>query len=372
MTPDLFSTAIVLDTSALHGTSVSGAPFQVLKGLVAAGLVEVFVPYLAIEEFRTQWRERHLASAAQAGKALKALGGEAVLPDGLMNDAQGVASGLAKVDWETRSHQFASKYMQEHGFHALPLSLHKSTSAWADYFRGELPSKKVKHRPDLPDAHIIAALREFGSTHEEVSFVSSDKGQREAAEEIVGVTCFDSLDALVKSPKLQPFFAKWQTDQKWKLLQKSLSTDDISEYVHAFVASEGGDLISSTEIIDPAIPEDNHTALVTMYGEPDEIELEGPEDWGGGLMRYRATFFSECLLSWAVFRGDAYHLPEWVSVSGEVNEHYLDAEGYAVVEVNVDVTVKIRVEDDAHGAAGSIAEISFEDGSLELGLTGDG
>lgn len=368
MTPDLFSTAVVLDTSALHGTSVSGAPFQVLKGLVEAGLVKVFIPHLALEEFRTQWRERHMANAGHAEKALKALSGEAVLPEDLKKEAENITSGLASVDWEMRSQQFASRYMQENGFDLLPLSIDQCTAAWTDYFSGDLPSKKVKHRPDLPDAHIIAAIREFSLTQDEISFVSADKGQLEAAGEMASITCFDNLDGLVKSPKLQPFFAKWQADQKWKALQGSLPLDEITENVRQFVASEGGELLSSTEITDAAIPEDNHTALILMYDEPDEIDLTGPEDWGGGLMRYQATFFSECLLSWAVFRGDAYNLPDWVSVSGEVNEHYLDAEGYGVVIANVDVTVRIRVEDDGHGPAGSLADISFEDGSLELSL----
>jgi hypothetical protein len=105
-----------------------------------------------------------------------------------------------------------------------------------------------------------------------------------------------------------------------------------------------------------------------MYGEPDDLEMVGPQDWGGGLVRYQATFASECLLSWAVYRSDAYSLPEWVSVSGEVNEHYLDAEGYAAVIAAVDVTVRIRVEQDEQGPAGSIVDISFEEDSLELSL----
>lgn len=41
---------------------------------------------------------------------------------------------------------------------------------------------------------------------------------------------------------------------------------------------------------------------------------------------------------------------------------------YAVLNATVDVTVRIRVEDDADGAAGSVKEISFEDGSLELSI----
>jgi hypothetical protein len=82
MTPDLFSVPIVLDTSVLHDTSVSSAPFQVLKGLAESGLIRVFVPELAAEEFRTQWRDKNQSNISQGVKALKALSSEALLPDG--------------------------------------------------------------------------------------------------------------------------------------------------------------------------------------------------------------------------------------------------------------------------------------------------
>jgi hypothetical protein len=367
-TPDLFATSVVLDTSALHGASVSGAPFQVLKGLVGAGLVNVYIPELALEEFRTQWRERHLGSAAQAQKSLKALSSESGLPDDLTTRATTLVSGLEQVDWEARSQQFACAYIQENGFRILPLTLQQCKLAWGDYFRGDLPSQKVKHRSDLPDAHILAAVREFASGDNQVSFVSADKGQREAATEFANVECFENLDSLVRSAKLTPALAKWQADQKWQALQAKLSFEEISEKVREFVQSNGAELLSSRDVTDAAIPEDNHTAQVLMHDEPEDLDLVGPEDWGGGLLRYQATFLSECLLSWAVYRGDAYSLPDWVSVSGEVNEHYLDAEGYAVVLVSVDVTVRVRVEDDDEGPAGSVTEISFEDGSLELSL----
>lgn len=368
MTPDLFSTQIVLDTSALKAASVSSAPFQVLKGLAKAGLVRVHIPQLAYEEFRTQWREKHLASSAHAEKELKSLSGHKVLPKETKQVSEALLSKLGEIDWEARSHSFANSLIVESGFELLPLTLDQCNSAWDAYFKGNLPSKKVKHRPDLPDAHIIAALAEFASVNGGASFVTADKGQLEDAEQIDAVECFSDLDDLVKSPSVHGHLAKWQTDQKWQVVQASLKFDVISQRVVEFVGNEGAELLDYAQVTDHAIPEDNHTATIIMRDDPDEIDCFGPEIWGGGLLRYQVSFFSDCLLSWAVYRGDAYHLPEWVSVCGEVNDHYLDAEGNAVVAVSVGVTVRIRVEDDAEGSAGSISEILFEDQSLELSL----
>lgn len=368
MKQDLFAVPVVIDTSTLHGTSVNSAPFLVLTGLVEAGLVNANVPFLALEEFRTQWRDRHKANADSAEKALKALSGPAVLSPNLKESASNLAMDIGEIDWEKRSQDFIHKYVISNSIKVIDITITQSVSAWKNYFCGKLPSNKIKHRADLPDAHIIAALAEFSSGKEEVLFVSHDKGQRDAAGQLSNVSCFESLDDILKSPKIEPLFSKWKIDQKWKVLQETLPFDDISEQVRDFVALNGGDLLSWVEVSDPAIPEDDNTALITMCGEAEEIELTGPEDWGGGLMRYEAVFFSECLLVWSMYKGDAYNVPEWVSIGGEVNDHYVEAEGYAVLIVTVDLTVRIKVDDDAAGPAGSITDISFENRSLDIKL----
>jgi hypothetical protein len=370
MTPDLFSVPIVLDTSVLHSTSASSAPFQVLKGLAETGLVRVFVPELAAEEFRTQWRDKNQSNISQGVKALKALSSEALLPASVTTGAGHLSDQLSLVDLESLSNDFLTKYMKDNGFEILPLSFDQAKGAWKSYFVGNLPSKKVKHRPDIPDAHIVAALEELVANESNVLFASLDKGQREAASEVTGVICFDSLETVVKSAQLQPLLAKWQAGQKWKAVQNTLSFDEVTERVRGFVQANGGELLSWEEISDQSIPEDNHTASITMYGEADEVQIDGPEDWGGGLLRYRATYFSECLLSFQVFRGDAFDVPDWVSVSiGDFEkDHYFDAEGYAVVIAKVDVTVRIKLDDDVQDIDDRLEDISFESGSLELEL----
>lgn len=201
-------------------------------------------------------------------------------------------------------------------------------------------------------------------------FASSDKGQRESASEIVNVACFESLEALIKSEQLKPLIAKWESEEKWKAVQKTIPFDEVAQLVKAFVQENGGELLSWEAVSDPSIPEDNHTALVSLFGEPEEVEIDGPQDWGGGLLRYNAKYFSECLLEFRVFRGDAFDVPEWVIVSiGDFEkDHYFDAEGYAVVIAEVDVTVKVKLDGDSAPLEDRIEDVSFETGSLELKL----
>lgn len=370
MTPDLFSPAIVLDTSILNNSSVSAAPFQVMKKLIEAGLTRVYVPELAIEEFRTQWRDKNQSNITQGIKSMKALAGETLLPDYITQNTKQLSESLTKLDLEELSKKFLDNYMANNGFLILPLTFEQARDAWRRYFVGNLPSKKIKHRSDIPDAHIVAALNEMSAKEAHVLFVTADKGQRESADENETVICFDSLDALIKSVQLTPLIAKWETEQNWQTLQATLPFEEVADRVTAFVLYTGGSLISWEEVHDSQIPEDNHSATITAYGEPDEIEIEGPEDWGVGILRYRATYFSESLLSFSVFKSDAFDVPEWVSVTlGDFEkDHYFDAEGYAQVIANVDVTVRIRLNAEFEDIDELIEDICFEQGSLELSL----
>jgi hypothetical protein len=362
MTPDLFAPAVVLDTSIIHNTGPSSAPFQVMKKLIEAGLLRVFIPELAMEEFRTQWRDRNQVNIVQASKALKSLSGESLLPANVTAGADQLSDLLDTVDLEALSEAFAKDYMGSNGFATLPLSFEQARDAWRCYFLGHLPSKKAKHRPDIPDAHILGALKEFVEKEANILFVSADKGQRDSASDIDKVICFDSLDVLIKSTQIAPLISKWEMEQAWQALQRRLPFEEVEEFVRIFVEQNGGDLISWEVVRDPQIPEDNNSANITMYGEPEEIELDGPQDWGAGILRYCATYFSESLLSFNVFRGDAFHVPEWVSVTfGDFDkDHYFDAEGYAVIEVTVDVTVRIRIEAEELATEDLIEDISFE------------
>jgi hypothetical protein len=366
----MFAPAVVLDTSILHNSSVSSAPFQVLKKLVEAGLLRVFIPELAMEEFRTQWRDRNLSNVIQSSKALKALSNEVLLPRNVTFGASQLSDILSKVQLEELSNAFAKNYLESNNFAILPLTFEQAQDAWRSYFSGQLPSKKIKHRPDIPDAHILGALKECIEKETSILFVSADKGLRDSAGDVNEILCFDSLEALIKSPEIVPMVSKWETEEAWQAVQKNLPFNEIENLVRCFVQQNGGDLISWEVVRDIQIPDDNQTANITIYGEPDEIELHGPQDWGAGILRYGATYFSESLLSFNVSRGNAFHVPDWVSVTlGDFeNDHYFDAEGYAVIVVEVDVTVRVKISPDLLTAEEVVEDITFESNSLEMKL----
>ena len=371
MTPDLFSAKIVCDTSILRGAGVASAPYQVLKGLVGAGLAEVYIPELVLEEYRTQWRDTVQSNVTAGLKALEALNSDSLLSSKSLSTVKQSLAELNDLDIESLSGEYITSFIQDTGFQAYPLTFEQAKTAWIRYFSGRLPSKRIKFRSDIPDAHVLAAVAEMREKTDQVLFVCADKLLREAGKDIDGVACFEDFDSLLESHFIGTYLTKWQLEEKWVSFKNSLDYNLVQKQVSDFVFEHGGGLLSYQEVHDAQIPEDNNTASITLYGEAEEIEINDPRDWGGGFLRYTVTFFSECLLSFSVYRADAFDVPEWVSVTigDPETDHYFDAEGYAVVIVTVDVTVRINLNSSGDNDDDLIDEISFDTNSLEMSLS---
>lgn len=370
MIHDLFHATVILDTSVIRATEISSGPFQVLIGLVAAGLVRVKIPELVAEEIRTQWREKLRATVSDGSKALRHISNEKLMPFKAVFDSKSLYATLNQLDIEVLSKEYIDQYLESTGFEVLDLTFNQSKKAWEGYFSGNLPSNKVKYRSDIPDAHILAAVEEYSSAAPGVIFVAMDKGLRDAAQKINSITCFEKLDDLIKSDVISPLVLKWQSDEKWKEVQPKLSFDFLIDQVRDHVQENGGDLIAWEMVYDDSIPEDNKSAVITLAGDPYDVEVSEPEDWGGGVLGYKIAYRSECLLEFSVFRSDAFDLPDWVSVTlgDPENDHYYDAQGYAEMYVEADVTLKIDLSTTNPIMEDVVDEISFDLSSVKISV----
>jgi hypothetical protein len=217
----------------------------------------------------------------------------------------------------------------------------------------------------------MASVSDFSKSAMAVYFVSQDKSLLESIGSDKSIRCFPNLDELLNSAELFELRNVWEEEKRWQAVRDAIDYNEVIDAVQNYVLKHGGKLLSGQEVRARAIPEDNHTANIEMYGEPEDIELGSFEDWGGGLLRYSVSYLSECLIGFKVFRADAYDVPEWVSVSyGDPElDHYFDAEADVVVSVTVDVNVRIEI-DDTIGAT-KIGDIGFEKSSIEVELTMD-
>ncbi|MEL6528838.1 MAG: PIN domain-containing protein [Pseudomonadota bacterium] len=368
---NLLSPVVLLDTNVIRATKENSPPFQILVQLAKAKSVRVIIPEIVLEERRTQWREQFLKDVRDGKKALSALDGEHVISQVVSGEFSKATKVLDDLDIEGLSKERYERFISANGFEVRPMDLDDARTAWDWYFSGKPPFKEVKNRKDIPDAHILASAKSVAASAPETYFVVGDKAMFDAASQMDGLTAFDTIDELISSQSFSQLRKELETEKKWQKLKALVSDASIKEHVAKHVEDYGDELLQWQDVYDQEIPEDNHTATVRANGFPSLIDVGDVQDWGAGFLRCPVTFNIEALLQFMVFRGDAFDVPDWVSVSiGDIEkEQYFDAEGYKNIDVSVDVSVRIDLDELSKSGDGEIFEVEFEEASLELSLS---
>jgi hypothetical protein len=370
---NLLSPIVSLDTNVIRSVKENSPPFQLLVELAKAKSVRVVIPEMVIEERRTQWREQQLKNVNDAIKALSALRGEKIISNAISKSLDDTILDLENLDANALSINRYHQFLKDNNFQTRSLTLEESNLAWEGYFSGKPPFKEVKNRADIPDAHILATVQSIAKTAPESYFVAGDKAMLSAAESLDGINAYATIEDLISSTKFVELRDQLEVEKKWKKLKSLVSDIAIQQHVAKFTYEHGDEMLDWKEIRDPSIPEDNHTAVIHSNGSPSDVSVGKVEDWGGGFLRCPVTFSVEANLSFMVYRGDAFDVPDWVSVSfGDLEkDHYFEAEGYREVVVNVDVSIKIDLDQLSSSGEGEVFEIEFEEASAELSLSED-
>ena len=367
---NLLSPVVSLDTNIIRSVNLNNPPFQLLVQLAKSKSVRVIIPEMVIEERRTQWREQHIKYTLDAKKALISLRNEKAIPKEISENLEVTINSLGALDAESLSKDRYEAFLKDNHFSIIPLTLDDVKIAWSGYFSGKPPFKEVKNRADIPDAHILASVKAISKSASEVYFVTGDKAMLTAASELQGIDAFATIEELVSSSRFIELRDQLDAEKKWKKLKSLVSDMAIKEHVAKFVFDYGDEILDWKEVRDQSIPEDNHTAVVHANGSPTKVSVGLVEDWGGGFLRCSASYSVAASLGFSVFRGDAFDVPDWVSVAfGDFErDHYFDAEGYREVAVKVNVSIKIDLEKLSSSGDEEIFEIEFEEDSIELSL----
>lgn len=369
---NLLAPVVVLDTNIIRGASEQSTPFQILRDLAHAHSVKVVIPKVVLEERRTQWRSRYAKQIDTAKQSLSILSTELTLSN--LESLTSALAALEEIDIEAMSLNRYKNFVEGNGFSIREMTIDECEAAWTGYFSGGAPFKKLKNRADIPDAHILASVVEIAKTAPTLHFVAGDAAMYDAASEIEGITCHKTLEGLIETGEIQALRFELETEKKWQKVKPLVSGATIKELVAAHVLEHGSELLEWLEVRDSAIPEDNHTALVQSYGEAYAVSVGDVQDWGAGYLRCSATYSVEALLSFMVFRGDAFDVPDWVSVSlGDFeNDHYFEAEGYHELIIQVPVSVKINMDALTSDDGDEVYEVAIEESEADVTLAESG
>lgn len=306
--------------------------------------MEVSVPYVVSEEWRTQQVKKAMELARRGRKSIQAL-----LVGGFVDSEQQVESLKKAVvelielenSADEKSQVLAARLMDELNANSLPLAASHGQKVMESYFNGSEPFSAIKAKKDIPDAFIFAAIEDLieANPHNQVTAVTADK---KLCEGLVGlsINCHESLVDFVQSSQVAEVITHLKQEANWqkqfeKVIQFFSQKPDGVEVLfsmNAFV-----DLVAGSEVNHPSLPSDNHDASISQVDDAENIDYQWDmaESYGPGIIRVSFTCETEVLLDFSVYQADAYGLSDKFSVqyTGAGYRHYFDVQAYATAKV---------------------------------------
>lgn len=189
---------VVFDTSLLRQTPFRQANFERLLRRVQQGVLKLYIPYIALEERRTQLLDEHVGLAQQLRSTFDKLkrGQLAMLIEGLPEPDLLLPTN-EEVD--KNSCVVLGKYLTDNKVEVLPITIDHANNAWERYFGVKLPFNpgevREKRRKDIPDSWILeAALEVLAKPGRHCVLVRDDK--LEAALVDAGFELYDDAETL--------------------------------------------------------------------------------------------------------------------------------------------------------------------------------
>lgn len=181
--------------------------------------------------------------------------------------------------------------------------------------------------------------------------IISDGHLRDSLSLYEGISTYESLSRFVQDKVVRELIAKLGPSELWAatlstlLKQLPASESEITEELgDAFTE----DLLWKT-VTHPIIPDDNNEGMINIVYEIQEIEFAWKSiiDYGPGLLAIPFKARVPVTIAFAVYRGDAYDVPDGVSLDTQdmLNDHYYEAEGSIEVNIQGYASAKFDLEE---------------------------
>ena len=155
---------IVYDTCLLRETPFGSVAFERLFFRVQQGVAKIYIPYIALEERRTQLVDDYEKLMASAATNVAKMGRSQMkmILEGLEPPAVFLPS---RADVDGNSYAVLGKYLTDNKVEVLPFTIDHARGAWKRYFGVEAPFKateeRANRRKDIPDSWILEATLEL-------------------------------------------------------------------------------------------------------------------------------------------------------------------------------------------------------------------
>ncbi|MBR7780254.1 PIN domain-containing protein [Undibacterium rugosum] len=189
---------VIFDTSVLRKTPFGHPNFKRLLQRVQQGVAKVYIPYIALEERRTQLVDEHAQLAEKMRTTLREMqrGQIAMLIDGLPEPDLLLPT---KEDVDRNSCRVFGKYLADNKVEILPITSDHASNAWGRYFGVKPPFNhreiRENRRKDIPDSWILEAALDVKAKTGRHCVLIVD-GKLEAALADAGFELWDDVEKL--------------------------------------------------------------------------------------------------------------------------------------------------------------------------------
>ncbi len=203
---------LVLDTNILHQEGLRSGRMEVLKNLIDAEIVKIYIPEIVKREFITKRVSQILDSFKtvlnELKKVHKKIESNNEVKDGTNSLEQQIKGLLESVD-ESVNDEFSS-WENELKVELLPFLPENISTVLDDYFSGSGAFRALKQRDDIPDSMIHTSICQLAEDVGEVYFALKDGAFKKYMEKDSRIKVFNSLAELFKSDEIDGYLANEQ------------------------------------------------------------------------------------------------------------------------------------------------------------------
>lgn len=338
---------ILIDTNIYRkDPNQTGLPFKAIKRLCKASALRLHIPYIVLREFQTQQLEQYRKEIQAALKGISTVL-DRRLSDKVKAQLAGIKTAVEEImpTVEQDAQDGLVRWAEDAGATLYPMDADDARRAMEAYFTGQLPLKESKSRKDIPDAFLFqSALTVLGAV-EALYIVSEDGVFGEAAATVKGITVLKSLSEFIELPTVQAALAVQDVLDKVALVIDQLATAP-DQIALAFM-DEIGEKVMWEKIQSKNIPDDNHEASISSFGDPKNLEIDFEEAAYFGEGQLGLPFRCSMTVSaiYYFFKSDFYMLDvkDQPSISDH-NDHYFEAEDDFEIVINGSISVNVNLD----------------------------
>lgn len=340
---------VVADTTVYRADSRrEKAAFRALSRLACAGHLMLHIPEIVRREFISQERDQYSTNVQALLTEFHHLAKRS-LPGAVAEFVAGSIRELASLSADLGNFSEAEfgKWAEQLSATIHPIVESHGARVVEAYFAGTPPFRDPKRRDDFPDAFLWQAVLDLAASHTPLFVISSDKGILKAARGTHDVIPFASLEEFVASEPFQAVLKAHFASTNFKALVTLLPQH--LDLISSAIANELVDKLAGQAVRSDQIPDDNSEAMISMVGEPVNLDLEisAAVDHGGALFVVPFSLETECLLDYAIFKADFYALPEDKADSigtTDLNNHYYSAQENYQIRVRGLLSIEVDAE----------------------------